>query len=85
MMDSAGSTAHLQHGMTSDAAAADAAAMWQLSNHLNSLQLQQTPLPGRLLHVLSYRHEAKAVCICVQGSGCGGLAWNLEYVFASLT
>ena len=40
MPESVGSTAHLQPGIPSDAAA-DAEAMWQLSNHLSSLQLQQ--------------------------------------------
>ena len=44
MLSSVGS-AHLQSGMPSDAVAG-AEAMWQLSNHLNSLQLQQAPLPG---------------------------------------
>ena len=44
MLSSVGS-AHLQSGMPSDAVAG-AEAMWQLSNHLNSLQLQQAPLSG---------------------------------------
>ncbi len=45
MPESVGSTAHLQPSIPSDAAA-DAEAMWQLSNHLSSLQLQQAQLSG---------------------------------------
>ena len=45
MPESAGGTARLQPGIPCDAAA-DAEAMWQLSNHLNSLQLQQAQLSG---------------------------------------
>ena len=45
MPESVGSTPHLQTGIPSDAAA-DAEAMWQLSNHLNSLQLQQAQFSG---------------------------------------
>ena len=46
--DSVGSAAHLQPGIHCDAAA-DAEAMWQLSNHLSSLQLQQAQLSGEHL------------------------------------
>ena len=46
MLASMGSAGpHLQPGLPSDAAA-DAEAMWHLSNHLNNLQLHQTPLVG---------------------------------------
>ena len=52
MLESVGSTAHLQPTLPLDASA-DAEAMWHLSNHLNSLQLQQAQLSGWLvLHVI---------------------------------
>ena len=46
MLASMGSAGpHLQPGLPSDAAA-DAEAMWHLSNHLNNLQMHQTTLAG---------------------------------------
>lgn len=48
MPESVGNGAHLQPGSPLDAAA-DAEAMWQISNQLNSLQLQQAQFSG--LHI----------------------------------
>ena len=45
MPESVSNAAHLQPGIPLDAAA-DAEAMWQLSNQLNSLQLQQAQFSG---------------------------------------
>lgn len=62
------SAAHMHNGMPSNAAAAaDAEAMWHLSRHLNSLQMQQAPLAGKLFSSC-FGEEQGTKCVGLPGS-----------------